>query len=128
MYQTSYYVIWTLSAVSFHLHIHYILLLNNFIWMTDVTASVYLISMFCSCSTLSHLKSDYHFPKKCFICFNETPLKMIKNAFYLILKVLFVLKIFKLLSFWLNTFWSFRRNDLIRKRRLISRFLTSQPS
>ena len=29
-----------------------------------------------------------------FVCFNESPLKMIKNAFYFILKVLFVHKIF----------------------------------
>ena len=31
------------------------------------------------------------------ICFNESPLKMMKNAFYFILKALFVLKIFKFL-------------------------------
>ena len=36
--------------------------------------------------------------KICFICFNEGPLKMMKNAFYLILKAFFVLKIFKCLS------------------------------
>ena len=34
------------------------------------------------------------------ICFNKSPLKMMKNVFYLILKALFVLKIFKFLS-WL---------------------------
>ena len=38
--------------------------------------------------------------KICVICFIESPLKMIKNAFYFILKALFVLKIFKFLS-WL---------------------------
>ena len=36
--------------------------------------------------------------KICFICFNESPLKMLKNAFYFILKAFFVLKIFKFLS------------------------------
>ena len=36
--------------------------------------------------------------KNLFICFNDSPLKMMKNAFYFILKALFVLKIFKLLS------------------------------
>ena len=42
------------------------------------------------------LKSDSHLPKKfLFICFNESPLKMMKNVFYFILKALFVLKIFK---------------------------------
>ena len=35
-----------------------------------------------------------------FICFNENSLKMIKNVFYFILKALFVLKIFQVLS-WL---------------------------
>ena len=44
------------------------------------------------------LKSDPHLPKKCVICFIESPLKMMKNAFYFILKALFVLKIFKFLS------------------------------
>ena len=34
----------------------------------------------------------------CFIYFNESPLKMMKNTFYFILKVLFILKLFKFLS------------------------------
>ena len=34
------------------------------------------------------------FQKYCFICFNESLLKVIKNAFYFTLKALFVLKIF----------------------------------
>ena len=45
------------------------------------------------------LKSDSHLPKKIVICFIENPVKMIKNA-YFIFKALFVLKIFKFLS-WL---------------------------
>ena len=36
--------------------------------------------------------------KNCVICFIESPLKKTKNAFYFILKALFVLKIFKFLS------------------------------
>ena len=37
------------------------------------------------------LKSGSHLPKKpCVICFVESPLKMMKNAFYFILKALFV--------------------------------------
>ena len=51
-------------------------------------------------SAKSWLKSDSHLPKKGVICFIESPLKMVKNAFYFILKALFVLKIFKFLS-WL---------------------------
>ena len=45
-----------------------------------------------------------------------------KNAFSFILKALFVLKIFKSLSFW-----AYRKNGLIRTIRLISKFMTSQP-
>ena len=36
--------------------------------------------------------------KMCVICLTESPLKMMKNAFYFILKALFVVKIFKFLS------------------------------
>ena len=46
-----------------------------------------------------YLKLDPHLPKKfLIICFNESPLKMMKNALYFILKALFVLKILKFLS------------------------------
>ena len=45
------------------------------------------------------LKSNSNLPKKFpFICFNESPLKMMKNAFNFILKALFILKTFKFLS------------------------------
>ena len=43
-----------------------------------------------------YLKSDSHFPRIIFICFNESLLKVMKNAFYFMLKALFVLKIFKI--------------------------------
>ena len=49
------------------------------------------------------VKSDSHLSKKkkrSFICFSESPLKMIKNAFYFILKALFVTKIFKFLCWF----------------------------
>ena len=36
--------------------------------------------------------------KVLFTCFNKSPLKMKKNAFYIVLKTLFVPKILKLLS------------------------------
>ena len=49
--------------------------------------------------TLKYLKSDSQLPKKTFfICFNDIPSKIMKNAFHFILKTFFVLKIFKLLS------------------------------
>ena len=38
------------------------------------------------------------FKKICVICLIESPLKMMKNAFYFILKAIFILKIFKFLS------------------------------
>ena len=45
------------------------------------------------------LKLDPHLPKKFyFVYFNENPFKNINNAFYFILKALFVLQIFKFLS------------------------------
>ena len=47
-----------------------------------------------------------------------------KNAFYFILKVFFVFKIFKFLS------WPFsyiEKDGLTRKIKLISKFMTSQP-
>ena len=45
------------------------------------------------------LKSDSYLAKKyIYICSNESLLKVMKNAFYFVLKALFVLKIFKFLS------------------------------
>ena len=49
---------------------------------------------------------------------------MMKNAFYFILKALFY---FQNIQDFALTFWSFRKNGLIRKIRLISKFMTSQP-
>ena len=49
----------------------------------------------------SSLKSNSHLSKKiCFIYFIKSPLEMMKNGFYFILKALLVHKIFKFLS-WL---------------------------
>ena len=71
------------------------------------------------------LKLDFHLPKNvCFICFSKSPLKMMKTAFYFILNALFVLKIFKFLT-WL--FSHVEKNGLIKKIRFISKFMTSQP-
>ena len=48
---------------------------------------------------LETLKLDSHHPKKiCIICLIESPLKMMKNGFYFILKALFLFKIFKFLT------------------------------
>ena len=54
--------------------------------------------------------------KICDICFIESPFKMMKN---------------EVLSedtyFFITNFWSCMKNGLIRKMRLISKFMTSQP-
>ena len=61
--------------------------------------------------------------KNCIICFIESPLKIMKYAFYFILKALFVLKILRFLSQLLVNM----ENGLIRKIRLTSKVMTSQP-
>ena len=71
---------------------------------------------------LTSLRSDSYLPKNLFICFNDSPSKIMKNGFYFILKALFFFKIFKFSS----TFWAYRKNGLMRKISLISTFMTSQ--
>ena len=73
------------------------------------------------------LKSDCYLPKFFFICFNNSPSNIMKNAFYFISKALFVLKICKILSWvfkhvektaWLEKSGSFRnlwRHSLVNK-------------
>ena len=54
-----------------------------------------LLVFFLIFTVMRSLKSDSHLPKKFFIYFkDEKSLKMMKNAFYFILKAIFVLKIF----------------------------------
>ena len=49
------------------------------------------------------LKLYSHLPKKfCFICFIESLIKMMKNAFYFILKAFFVLNVFKFFSWFFD--------------------------
>ena len=64
-------------------------------------------------SVMKEFKVDsYLLEKNCFICFNESPSNMMKNAFYFTLEALFVLKIF---NFFVLTFWSYIKNGLTRK-------------
>ena len=51
------------------------------------------------------------FQKNCVICFIESPLKMMKNAIYFFLNALFVLKIFKVLS-WCHHFLVMQKKRL----------------
>ena len=69
------------------------------------------------------LKSDSHSCRNIFfICFNEGPLKMMKNAFH-----------FKSsfrpqdISIFVVNFWLYRKNGFMRKIRLISQSMMSQP-
>ena len=93
--------------------------LKLFLWtrlLESLLLAKYLISVFAT------LESDSHLPKKiCFICFTESPLKGMKNAFYFILKTVFVLKIF---NFFVLIFWSCTKKWL--KKGLISKNMTSQ--
>ena len=57
------------------------------------------------------------------ICLTESLLKMMEKAFYFILKAVFILKIFKFSS---RLFGHVRKNGLIRKIRLTSKFIRSQ--
>ena len=60
--------------------------------------------------------------KVVFLCFNESPLKMMKNVFYFMLKHCLFLRYF---NFCLD-FLVMQKNSLIRKLELISKFVMSQ--
>ena len=71
------------------------------------------------------LKLGSHLPKKIFFAsLVESPLKMMENAFYFILKALFILNVFQFLI-WL--FVHVEKYGLIRKIRLVSKFMASEP-
>ena len=75
------------------------------------------MGVFNGCS-LIQLKSDSHLPKKknFIIWFNDSSARSMKNAFYSILKALFVLKILKFLSWHFchveKTAWVERRHSM----------------
>ena len=71
------------------------------------------------------LKSDSHLPKKknVLICLIESPLKIMKNAKFHLKSSFCSQDIY----IFVKTFWSCRKNGLIRKIRLTSKFMTSQP-
>ena len=81
-----------------YLQVTFSWLLKGKIKCTKVTGdsndSIYLINAIYGCT----LKSDSHLPKKKIICCKESPLTMMSHVFYLILKALFILKIFTFLS------------------------------
>ena len=65
--------------------------------MIKYLVAVFWIMNSVTCAVFLAYKSDSHLPINCFIYFNESLLKMMKNAFYVNLKAIFILKIFKLL-------------------------------
>ena len=69
-------------------------------WFWCMTNSHYLHVLIVLYNALTVWKSsDSQLPKNiCAICFNDGSSKMMKNAFYFILKAIFVLKIFRFLS------------------------------
>ena len=74
------------------------------------------------------LKSGSHLPKK-FICVTESPLKMDEKCFLFHLESPFrsFVRFDRFVEIFVLTFWSNRKNGLIRKIRVISNFMTSQP-
>ena len=72
-----------------------IILLHNTLIKKELKACVQSFSFFHQMIALKLGLST--FTKKFVISFIESPLKMVENAFYFILKTLFVLKIFKFL-------------------------------
>ena len=83
----------------------------NKLWLSNpclkmISNVQYLMVKYTSNMTIDHIiliwcKNELSPSKKnCVICFKESLLKMMKNAFYFILNALFALKIFKFLS-WL---------------------------
>ena len=60
----------------------------------------------------------------CIIWLIESHLKLMKNAFYFILKSLSILKIFKFLSWHFGHVW---KTTFLNRLRLTSKFMTSQP-
>ena len=73
-----------------------------FVWILFDILIVFHVKCLSTSFFKNLYETDFHLPKKIyFMCFNESPLKRMDNAFYSILEALFVLKIFKLLP------WSF---------------------
>ena len=60
----------------------------------------FLLAFFLVLNVRFKVRLTYPSQKSCFLCFNENSLKLMKNAFSFILEPLFVLKVFRFLS-WL---------------------------
>ena len=79
--------------------------------------------MIFKCQSSVHLlKSDSHLLLSLYV--DNSPSKVIKNAFYFILKSLSILKIFKFLSWHFGHVW---KTTLLNRLSLTSKFMTLQP-
>ena len=70
------------------------------------------------------LKSDSHLPKKVFYFFQWKPFRNYEKCLLFYLKRFFCSQD---ITVFVLTFWPSRKNGFIRKIRLISKFITSQP-
>ena len=100
---------------------------NYFLGLKFLYSSILTIIISYIISTISiiltELKSDSHLPKKLCHLLDWKPFKNDK-------KFLFHLNSFFLSQYiqvFVTTFWSSRKNSLVRKIRLTSKFMTSQP-
>ena len=64
------------------------------------------------------------YKKNCVICFFESPLKMMKNAFYFILKIPLVLKIFQVLV-WISI--QVEKTDWLERSGYLQKLMAWQP-
>ena len=97
---------------------------NKDIRMTPRHSGVFIVNFEHVIAGWEGVKSDSYLPKNVSYLLDWKPFKNDENVFYFNLKALSVLKIFKFLSRLLKTT---RKNGLIRKIRLTSKFITSQP-
>ena len=89
----------------------------------DVFGQVIIRNLVKNIQVLS-LKSDSHLPKKMFYFRQRKPFKSDQKCFLFHLESSFCSQD---VSIFVMTFWSGRKSGLIRKIRLISKFMTSQP-
>ena len=95
-----------------------------FIFLKSYGLSFFVeVRLHCGHFQESYLKVGLSPSKKIFICFIESPLKMMKNVFFHLQSSFRSQDIYV----FVTSFWSCRKYGLIKKVRLTSKFLTSQP-
>ena len=101
---------------------------NYFLGLKFLYSSILTIIISYIISTISiiltKLKSDSHLPKKLCQLLDWKPFKNDNKFFLFHLKSFFLSQYIQV---FVTTFWSSRKNSLVRKIRLTSKFMTSQP-